>query len=266
MLPVTTVTPFMSAEALRHAIQSGLQPKNAMIVRGYFSAAEIESGMNGLRRGFNGGRDHATIGENPGLVMTNFQKLNIGGIFNTQIYRPRFLRAIYNPIWEEDIYGLRGMFRKLAGLRNAILEYEPGYAIDAIEEDGSWTAARLQHYPTGGGFLVEHVDSVLASVHDWAGYKQFLQFLLPLSLKGRDFMRGGGYVLIEGEKVVIDDLMLPGDLAIYSGLIAHGVDEIDPHRPLVLGIETGRVVAFASIYKDLRSNAAMDGLYRGIKA
>ncbi len=266
MLPVISVSPSMGAAELRDAIQAGLAPKKAAIVRGYFSEAEVENGLQGLRRSFDASRDQATIGETPDQVMTNFQKMNIGGIFNTRIYRPRFLRAIYNPIWEEDIYGLRGLFCKFAGLRNAILDYAPGYAIEAIEEDGSWTASRLQHYPTGGGFLVEHVDSVLASVHDWAGYKQFLQFLLPLSRKGRDFTRGGGYVCIDGEKIIIDDLMQPGDLAIYSGLIAHGVDEIDPHKPLQLGVDSGRVVAFANLYKDFRKNAAMDRRYREIPA
>lgn len=264
MLPVLNLTPEMAADDIRLAVQQALDKTNAIIVRGYFSETEIKAGLAGLRANFDIRNDAATIGESPEMVMRNFQKLNIGGIFNTKIYRPRFLRAIYNPIWAEDIYSLHTVFRKFAKLRNAILDYPCDFAIDNIAEDGSWTASRLQHYPTGGGFLVEHVDSVLASVHDWAGYKQFLQFLLPLTQKGVDFARGGGYVVVDGTKIVIDDFMQPGDVAMYSGLIQHGVDEIDPHRPLELGVDSGRVVAFANLYKDFRKDVAMNQRYREI--
>jgi len=266
MLPIVKIQHGMSAEAIRAAIQPALEQTNAIIVRGYFSGNEITQGLLGLRETFDPNRDSATVGETPDMVMKNFQKMNIGGIFNTKIYRPRFLRAIYNPIWEEDIYHLRHIFKKFAGLRNDILDYEKNYAIDEVADDGSWTASRLQHYPTGGGFLVEHVDSVLSSVHDWAGYKQFLQFLLPLTRKGTDFTRGGGYVYVNDSKILIDDLMEPGDVAIYSGLIRHGVDEIDPHRPLQLNIDSGRVVAFANLYKDFRKNSAMSQRYKEIPA
>lgn len=266
MIPIITLNPSTPAKAIRRAVQSALEPTKAIIVRGYFSETEVKQGLLGLRENFDPKRDSATVGETPDMVMRNFQKMNIGGIFNTKIYRPRFLRAIYNPVWEEDVYRLRGLFRKFAVLRNHILEYEPDYAVDRIEDDGSWTASRLQHYPTGGGFLVEHVDSVLASVHDWAGYKQFLQFLLPLTIKGEDFARGGGYVYVDGSKIVIDDMMQPGDVAVYSGLIRHGVDEIDPHLPLRLDINSGRVVAFANLYKDFRKNTAMNRRYQEIPA
>lgn len=265
MIPIVKLHPSMSKNVILNAVQSALEPNNVIIIRGYFSANEVFSGLLNLRKGFDPDKDSATIGETPDMVMRNYQKMNIGGIFNTKIYRPRFLRAIYNPIWDEDIYGLRSLFRKFAGLRNAILDYEIDYAIDTIEKDGSWTASRLQHYPTGGGFLVEHVDSVLSSVHDWSGYKQFLQFLLPLSEKGTDFTRGGGYVYVKGNKVIIDDLMERGDVAVYSGLIRHGVDEIDPQRPLRLDINSGRVVAFANLYKDFSKDGAMNHRYKEIQ-
>lgn len=265
MLNLINVSSLISAETIHEKIQAGLQATNVAVVRGVFSKGEVEDGLLGLREGFEIARDCATVGETTDKVMTNFQKMNIGGVFNTQIYRPRFLRAIYNPIWENDIYRLRGIFRKFASIRNIILGYHPSYAIDDIADDGSWTASRLQHYPTGGGFLVEHVDSVLASVHDWAGYKQFLQFMLPLTQKGRDFTRGGGYVCVNGKKVIIDDVTEPGDLVIYSGLIPHGVDEVDPHLPLNLGVDTGRVVAFANLYKDFRQHAYLANRYREIQ-
>lgn len=266
MIPIVKLHPSMSPDVIRNAVQSALDPNNVIIIRGYFSAHEVSSGLLNLRKNFDPDKDAATVGETPDMVMRNFQKMNIGGIFNTKIYRPRFLRAVYNPIWDEDIYHLRTLFRKFAGLRNAILDYEIGYAIDTIEEDGSWTASRLQHYPTGGGFLIEHVDSVLASVHDWAGYKQFLQFLLPLTCKGTDFTRGGGYVYVGEKKVVIDELMETGDVAIYSGLIRHGVDEIDPHHPLRLDMNSGRIVAFANLYKDFSKNGSMNQRYKEIPA
>jgi hypothetical protein len=264
VIPIVKIDSSMSQVAIRDASQVALKETNAIILRGYFSELETSQGLSNLRRTFNQKVDAATVGVTPDMIMKNFQKMSIGGVWNTKIYRPRFMRSIYNPIWEPDVYQLRTLFQKLAYLRNCILDYGPDYAIDAIEDDGSWTASRLQHYPTGGGFLVEHVDSVLSSVHDWSGYKQFLQFLLPLTKKGTDFSRGGGYVYVEEAKIVIDDLMSPGDVAVYSGLIRHGVDEIDPHLPLRLDIDSGRVVAFASLFKDFRKNTRLNLRYKEI--
>lgn len=266
MLPIIEINPEMSEAAIRHKTQTALQGASAIIVRGYFSDTEINQGLLNLRENFDRTGDAATVGVTPDMVMKNFQKMSVGGIWNTKIYRPRFMRSIYNPIWEDDIYQLRALFKKFASLRNCILDYKSNYAIDTVEEDGSWTASRLQHYPTGGGFLVEHVDSVLSSVHDWSGYKQFLQFLLPLSKKGIDFNRGGGYVYVGESKIMVDDIMELGDVAIYSGLIRHGVDEIDPHLPLNLDIYTGRIVAFASLFKDFRKNSSLNQRYKEIPA
>jgi hypothetical protein len=266
MLPVIKLNSSTPPNEIRDAVQKALELKGAIIIRGYFTEDEINHGLISLRENFNPAGDMATVGVTPDMVMKNFQKMSVGGIWNTKIYRPRFMRSIYNPIWEDDIYKLRGLFKKFAGLRNYILDYKPGYAIEAVEEDGSWTASRLQHYPTGGGFLVEHVDSVLSSVHDWSGHKQFLQFVLPLSAKGTDFSRGGGYVYVGESKINIDDLMEPGDIAVYSGLVRHGVDEIDPHLPLNLNIDTGRIVAFASLFKDFRNNSDLNKRYKEIPA
>jgi hypothetical protein len=265
MVPIVNIPSNLPWEQLGSVVRRSLENSKAVIVRNVFSKNEILSALESFRENFDQNKDSATIGESPDRVMSNFQKLNVGGLFNTKIYRPRFLRAVYNPIWEPDIYLLRGLFQKFAEFRNHVLGNEPKFAINSISEDGSWTASRLQHYPVGGGFLVKHVDSVLASVHDWAGYKQYLQFLLPLTKKGEDYSRGGGFVYVGGDKVVIDDHMERGDIAIYSGLIEHGVDEIDPHHPLDLGVRRGRIVAFVSLYKDFREASKIEVRYREIE-
>jgi hypothetical protein len=46
-----------------------------------------------------------------------------------------------------------------------------------------------------------------------------------------------------------------GDVVVYDGRATHGVSDIDPLEPLDLTAITGRVVAFASLFRHLRPGA-----------
>lgn len=232
-------------------------------IRGLFGAAEIRAGLESLRRGFDPSLDNPVIGEAPGAVMKNFQKLAIGGTMQSWAYRPRFIRILYNPLWEADIYGLHGLFRKLAALRNRLQGHPEGYAIDTVD-GGMWTAARVQHYPAGGGFLIPHRDTVISKVNSDAGIEQFYQILLPLTQKGMDFERGGGFVELEdgeGQRVYIEDNIEAGDVVMYDGRTVHGVADIDPHKRVNLQTMDGRVVMFASLYKDMSGDSRLYAEY-----
>ena len=80
-------------------------------VRGLFSKEHMAAVYQRVRAGFDASRDRASIGERPLEVMKNFQKISIGGAGNHWDYRPRFMRVIYNPLWESQI--LRPVFRVL---------------------------------------------------------------------------------------------------------------------------------------------------------
>lgn len=193
----------------------------------------------------------ATVGESPSDVMNNFVKVNIGGVFNTRIYRPRFLKAFYSPLWAEDVFGIHDLGRVYMFLRNRILGLGEAYATDKVEDGGVWTALRIQHYPRGGGFLVPHRDTVISTTQNWSGIRDFIQMLLPLSKKGVDYFEGGGHVDIKGKRVLVDDQCEQGDVVVYSGMRVHGVQEIDPHMPFDMDVSFGRQVMMCSFYRDL---------------
>ncbi len=205
----------------------------------------------------------ATVGESPSDVMDNFVKFNVGGVFNTQIYRPRVLKAFYSPLWAEDVFGIHDVGRKYMLARNKILGLEPGYATDQIENSGIWSALRVQHYPRGGGFLVPHQDTVISTTQKWSGMKKFIQLLLPLSEKGIDYKKGGGFVDVEGRRVLVDDQCVLGDMVMYSGLQVHGVQEIDPDMPFDMDVRFGRQVMMCSFFKDLKHD---ESSYRRLHA
>ena len=182
--------------------------------------------------------------------MENFQKLSIGGAGSHWDYRPRFMRVIYNPLWAEDRYGMHTTFRKLAHIRNALQGNPPDYAVDKVE-DGVWTAARMQHYPAGGGNISRHRDAVISTVTSDAGVKQFHQMLLLLTSKGEHFDVGGAYMEFGDEVVDLEDDFKAGDIVIYDGRTMHGVHDIDPHKVASLTGFEGRLIASVSLYKDM---------------
>jgi hypothetical protein len=228
-------------------------------IRGLFCPEAIAAGLASLRAGFRADRDQPAVGEAPAAVMRNFQKLAIGGAGNHWDYRPRFMRTIYNPLWDEDLYGLHAIFRRLAQVRNVLQQKPLGHAIDRVE-DGLWTAARLQHYPAGGGNISRHRDAVISTVTGDAGLTRFHQLLLLLTTRGVDFEAGGAFCESHGEEVDLESEFRAGDVVIYDGATMHGVHDIDPHRLPRLDTLDGRVVALVSLYKDM---SADDRAYAG---
>ncbi|MDB4534166.1 hypothetical protein N9242_04775 [Vicingaceae bacterium] len=218
-------------------------------IRGIVSPEDVKSGMEALTNRFSVENDHPGVGQSADRVRTNFQKLNVGGESNARSNDDaRLFRAFYNPIWEDDIYNMRETFIKLAQVRNVIAEMPLDFAIDKIEDNGLWTAARIHQYPAGGGFFRRHTDYVVKDVADEAGAK-FYQLLLLMSAKGEDFHEGGGFVDVDGERVILEDYFVPGDILIYDGRSVHGVEDIDPHLTLDLSKFNGRVSAFVTLFK-----------------
>lgn len=193
--------------------------------------------------------DNPVTGESHEQVKTNFQKMSIGRARHGNVDRPRFMRTIYNPLWCEDIYGMHSNFTLLANIRNLLSGKNLDFAIDKVEE-GVWTAARMHHFPTGGGFMVDHRDTVLPKMlkdNDFDG--EYYQLLMLLSQKGEDFDVGGGTVEIDGEVLEYEDCTRRGDIIVYNGATTHGVNDIDPHKPFSQRSPGGRYSALATLYK-----------------
>jgi hypothetical protein len=219
-------------------------------VRGLFSKQEMAAACKRVAQNFTSKNDRPAIGDTGRDVMNNYQKLAVGGAMTSWDYRPRFYRIFYTPLWADDIFGVHDIFRRFARLRNRLQGYPPNFAIDTIDE-GLWTAARMQHYPAGGGFFMAHRDVVIDTVTHDAGQRRFHQLLLLMTTKGEDFRDGGGFVDIGEDRLMFEEECGAGDVILYNGATIHGVADIDPHVAASLDRMDGRLVALASLYKDM---------------
>jgi hypothetical protein len=231
------------------------------VIRGIFCKTEIRAAYKRISDAFDASRDRPGIGEPADAAMRNFQKIVIGGGAQQTYYVPRFLRVLYNPIWDEDVYGMRELFKRLARIRNKIQGHTPEFAIDRIE-DNLWTAARLQHYPCGGGFFARHQDAIASTVTEEAGLLKFVQILLLITERGKDFTTGGAFVESNGNKLDLEGECATGDVVVYDGRSVHGVDDIDPHVVPELHSFAGRVVALATLYADFTNEDTQYNRYR----
>lgn len=236
-----------------------VQNKGFACIRGIFSEEQIRACLIQAQEVFDHRNDQPSMGESPTAVMDNYQKLAIGGAMQSWEYRPRFMRIFYNPLWADDIYGMRTVFQRLARLRNRIIGYRDDFAIDTVDE-GLWTAGRLQQYPPGGGFFMKHRDVVISTVTEDAGIRNFIQILLLMTKKGVDYQVGGGFVESQGEVLNFEDKCDVGDVLLYDGRSVHGVAEVDPAARVDFEALSGRVVALASLYKDMSTD---DKAYSG---
>jgi hypothetical protein len=222
-------------------------------IRGILEPEKVKQAKRELIKNFSRINDRPTVGESAQEVQTNFQKLSIGcarGKHHLGSYG-RLLRVFFNPLWQEDIYQMHDIFKQLIGVSNKLMGKPINFASNRIEE-GLWTAARIHQYPLGGGFIQAHRDRTQATVSEEAALNYYQVFAI-LSQKGEDFEQGGGFIEHQGNRLVLDDYISPGDIVIYDGSTLHGVEDIDPHKLLNLETVSGRLSAFVSLYKDLSS-------------
>ena len=220
------------------------------VIRGLFLSEELKESLEITKKSMSRLADHPAIGESPRSIMENYQKIVVGGGAQKDFYVPRCARIAYNPIWSEDIYGMKKHFITLARARNILLSKPIDFAVHEVENDGFWTAARLQHYPAGGGFFLKHRDAVLEKHNQDAGMEKFIQILLLVTQKGEDFKEGGAFIEIEGKNVNLEDNFGRGDIIIYDGRSNHGVEDIDTDHILDFNSVNGRIAALASLYSD----------------
>ncbi len=234
----------------RDALMARLNEFHLLRIRNLVSKDEVAAARARMQRNFDVGADRATTGESASEVRRNFQKWSIGRARHGGVDRPRFMRCFYLPMWDEDVFGMREIFRKVAQVRNLLGDHPIDYAIDDPSER-AWTASRIHHFPAGGGFMVDHRDTVLPSVYEQNGLGGFFQPLVLLSQKGVDFEVGGGFAMVGDERISYEDHCQAGDIVIYDTTTVHGVDDVDPHVPFRQDSLAGRLSGLVTIFKKL---------------
>ncbi len=219
-------------------------------IRALVSPEEVDHARSRMAARFSADDDHATTGESPSQVRRNFQKLSVGRARHGGVDRPRFMRCFYLPMWDEDVFGMREIFRKVAQVRNLLGGHDLDHAIDDPEAV-AWTASRIHHFPTGGGFMVDHRDTVLPALYEESGLGSFYQPLVLLSQKGVDFEQGGGFARVGDERISYEDHSQKGDVVIYDTSTIHGVDDVDPHLPFRQDSLAGRMSGLVTMFKKL---------------
>jgi hypothetical protein len=146
------------------------------------------------------------------------------------------------------MFGMHQTFRRMVLLRNRLTGLHDDFAADK-DEQGLWSACRIQHYPTGGGFLIPHTDEAAHGAVRRAGIEKSVNLILLMTKKGVDFHDGGGFVELNGRKVYYEDDYEVGDLVIYDETNVHGVDDVDPLAPLDMSSPGGRYTALCTLMK-----------------
>jgi len=216
-------------------------------VTGLFSKDEVLAAREKLQARFDVKNDRKHDPKDAEAIRRNFQKLVVGGTRGTNAC-PRFLRMFYNPTFDEDIFGMHALFRRLIQFRNLLYKLPKDFTVNGTE-DGMWSASRINHYPRGGGFMATHTDVGTNSIAEDMGMERYVQLLLLLTKKGVDFHEGGAYIDLDGQRYLFESECEIGDVVIYDGRVNHGVEEIDPMEPLDMSSFAGRHVALVTLFK-----------------
>ena len=250
MNSINNVTTIFRGDSEQTALESMKFLENAGFARiqGLFSSSEILQCRRRIEDSFSHLRDQKHDPRNAHLLMSNFQKLVVGGTSGPN-GTPRFLRMFYLPFMDNDEFHMHEIFRRLAMFRNRLYGIDKNFATRDVES-GVWSANRVHQYPRGGGFMAVHTDVGTAKVAKLVGFEDYVQVILIMSQKGVDFFTGGAYIVnSEGEREFYEDDCQVGDVVVYDGRIPHGVEEIDYLSPLDMSSSAGRYVAMTTLFK-----------------
>jgi hypothetical protein len=158
--------------------------------------------------------------------------------------------------WNQDVLDLFARARPVYHLKNRL----SGLAADSFlgqAPDRDCTARlAFQLYPRGGGYLNQHVDPI--------DFHQLTAPILQMSRRGEDFERGGLYVVDRaGGRLMLDDLTEPGDVVFFNAANPHGVEPIDPDRPLDWLAYQGRWMLLFAVNRVAGSRAIGDSVDLG---
>ena len=182
-----------------------------------------------------------------------FGKYSIGAYNGIKDPIAQLLQTIYLPTSKKQILNSNNYLFKLAEylvfLRNYICNMDPLFGYNPIKEK-FWNASRIHHYPIGGGFMSCHNDTSFPKIMK-NNSVPFLQISVSLSMKGRDYFKGGGYVFEkENNKKIYTDRNQnnPSSITFFDGSIFHGVDDVDPDSKISFNSKNMRAALFTSLF------------------
>jgi hypothetical protein len=247
-------------EKKRNDIKNVVEKYNFCLLRGVVDPKSISNGVGKIKSYVERHEDAAVTGEDSSKVKNYFMKLSIGEGRHSgksinlieDVVRPRLKRDLYCPINQGNLFDLDQSFKEVAKVRNFLMGIALDYGIDDNPSAELWTASRVHHFPTGGGFMSSHKDTVAPRVlADNAVGMGFFQPILVMSQKGVDYETGGGFAVIDDKIVVYEDFAEVGDIAVYNAATEHGCMEIDTHRPFLQRSGEGRYSGLVTLYKNL---------------
>ena len=224
---------------------------NLAIVKNFVTKDEIKYCKKIIKNQFSQANDKIRQRDEYYKVATNYQRLCVG--YGThpgsgEMRNSRLFRILFNPTFEEDIYKMREIFKKLIVLRNLLYGCKENFCLDGPEQ-GVFSCSRIHQFPKGGGFLQLHKDKDGEIVSTKSNLSTFLHPLLIFDEKGKDFKTGGGIIKHKDEIIFYEDDLEPGDVAIYNGRTEHGVYNIDQEEVLDLEKFNGRSSVLVSLFK-----------------
>ncbi len=227
---------------IQTSIVAAIRNGGYAVVRGLFDESKTRESMNTVYHYANSAHHRPSSGLTPMDVRQNTSKWSIGGRAS-QDGIARFALAIYNPLFDRDLFQLHHAFDRIIQIRDTIAGRKVLRDADLLPD--RFNACRVLIYPAGGGFLGDHCD-LRGKANLPLG--RYVEVLLLLTQRGIDYQTGGGIVKFKGTALDSEAGTKRGDIIIYDGSTVHGVSDIDPDVPFDASNLRGRAIAITTIY------------------
>ncbi|TKC91785.1 hypothetical protein FAZ69_04930 [Trinickia terrae] len=231
--------------ALAPSVRDKVASEGFVLIRGMFDRLEIQQKLTSLYTYANTASHKPSAGVSPAEIRCNMTKWSIGGHSQSQAGLPRFMLTVYNPLWDEDTFKLHSDFSRLIEIRDTLAGRET--LIDDRLAPARYNGCRVQIYPSGGGFMGAHVDSRAASNLEGTAHCAYIQMVLLLTERGKDYQSGGAFVISDDKTIDSEAESLAGDLLVYDGSTHHGVADIDSNIAFDISNLRGRAVALVTV-------------------
>ena len=221
-----------------------VENSSILVLKNFLSTDYISENLEKIKKGFSPENDCYSTG--PLRVgMPNFQRFDMG---NHPSKNPKCLRAFTFFTWEKNSIFKEGI-DKMTQFRDKHFTL-PSYLQNNKNSKYEFKDyPRIVQYPTGAGFLNEHVDE------DRELYPEGTPIMLVCLThrenpkRDGDFKRGGLYYIHEGEELDVEEFLDIGDLCVHNQKVAHGVKTVDFGEKPKLDNFSGRFMLLLSTYK-----------------
>ena len=178
-----------------------------------------------------------------------WRKLAIGSKSGSGESYSQVLQTTYFSQNDSNYPALINIFNVMIKIRNNLTGMRDDYGSD-LSGDEFWNACRVHHYPKGGGHMASHRDTLFPKLLGEFEIP-FVQIMVTLSERERDFNSGGGYIQKnDGDKFFFESSSNEGSLVLFDGSTIHGVDDVDSNKVIDFDSNTGRIALFVNLYEN----------------